>query len=56
MDRLSPRIGLWDGTPSVNIIAAPPSHMGTTTGSAAGPLDGSYEKNLVLELCPLGGV
>ena len=36
--------------------AAPSSHAGTTTGSPAGPSDGSYEKNLVLELCPLGGV
>ena len=32
------------------------SHAGTTTSPAAGPSDGSYEKNLVLELCPLGGV
>ena len=25
------------------------SHAGTTTSPAAGPLDGSYDKNLVLE-------
>ena len=32
------------------------SHTGTTTGPAAGPSDESYEKNLVLELCPPSGV
>jgi hypothetical protein len=40
-------------TPSVTVTAAPP-RTGGSGGTAV--TDGSYEKNLVLELCPPGGM
>ena len=42
------------GTPSVHVIPNPGAAAPATT--VGGSSDGSYEKNLILELCPPGGV
>ena len=41
-------------TPSISVNSAPPSHHVGSGGTALS--DGSYEKQLVMELCPPGGM
>lgn len=45
------------GTPSVTINhGGPPGSGGTHGGGGTAVSDGTYEKNLILELCPAGGM
>jgi hypothetical protein len=41
-------------TPSISVNSAPPSHHAGSGGTALS--DGSYEKQLIMELCPPGGM
>jgi hypothetical protein len=49
--------GSWASTPSVTITSAAPStNVGPAVSSTPTASDGTYERNLIAELCPPGGM